>query len=68
MAQAMQAPLFVRPVDAKAVFGIHRATLYRWAEQGHIRIYKRGAASFVSTAEVSNYITGLGDQLGDQSA
>jgi excisionase family DNA binding protein len=57
-------PIYVRPVRANEVFGVHRSTLYRWAEAGHIKIYKRGAASFVKVAEVTNYIEGLGDQLG----
>lgn len=64
-----QTPIFVRPAQIKALFGIHRATLYRWAAAGHITIHKRGAASFVSVAEISNFITGgLGDQMGDHRA
>ncbi|MDN5569573.1 MAG: helix-turn-helix domain-containing protein [Paracoccus sp. (in: a-proteobacteria)] len=59
-------PIFIRPVQVKELFGIHRATLYRWAAAGHIKIHKRGAASFVSVSEVTDFITGsLGDQLGD---
>lgn len=50
-------PIFVRACRAQEVFGIHRSTLYRWAEAGHFRIYKRGAASFVRTQEVVDYIT-----------
>lgn len=32
-----QTPIFIRPNRVQAVFGIHRATLYRWAEAGHIK-------------------------------
>lgn len=58
-------PIYIRPVRSKEVFGVHRCTLYRWAADGHIKIYKRGAASFVRVDEVIKYIEGLGDQLGD---
>ncbi|MFD1481647.1 helix-turn-helix transcriptional regulator [Paracoccus nototheniae] len=64
-----QTPIFIRPAQVQSHYGIHRATLYRWAAAGHVRIHKRGAASFVNVAELSNFITGsLGDQLGDQNA
>lgn len=55
-----QAPLYIRPKRALEVFGVHKATLYRWAAAGHIRIYKRGAASFFRVAEIENFITGEG--------
>lgn len=54
-------PVYVRPRDSKLVFGISRATLYRWADRGAITIFRRGSASFVSVAEVSAYIEGLAD-------
>lgn len=64
MAVARVQPLFIRPGQAPEAFGISRATLYRWAEQGKVKIYKRGSSSFVSVEEVSNFI--VGDQMGDQ--
>lgn len=57
-------PIYIRPVRAQEVFGVHRATLYRWAKDGHITIHKRGSASFVRVDEVMKYIEGLGDQVG----
>lgn len=57
--------IYARPSDSAQVFGVSRATLYRWAKAGAFRIYKRGTASFVKISEVCAYIEGLGDQLGD---
>lgn len=51
-------PLFIRPARVSELFGIHRATLYRWAAAGHVKIHKRGAATFVSVKELSDFITG----------
>lgn len=31
-------------VDAAEQFGVHRATLYRWVNDGRIKGYKRGLA------------------------
>ena len=56
----------VRVSQAKAAFGVHRATIYRWAAENHIKIHKRGSMSFVDPNEVRAFI--MGDQLGDQSA
>lgn len=63
--QTQQAPIMVRPSQAKEVFGVHRATLYRWAAEKHIKIHKRGKMSFVDPNEVRAFI--MGDQQGDQS-
>jgi hypothetical protein len=60
-----QKPIMVRVSNAKPAFGVHRATLYRWAAADHIKIHKRGAMSFVDPIQVKNFIMGLGDQLGD---
>ena len=49
---------FIRPKEAPDAFGISRATLYRWAERGYIRIYKRGGTSLVSIREVTDFILG----------
>ncbi|MGA0615900.1 helix-turn-helix domain-containing protein [Paracoccus sp. KR1-242] len=54
-------PIFVRPARAVQAFGVHRSTLYRWAKDGHIKIYKRGGATFVKVSEVTKFIMGLGD-------
>ncbi len=59
-------PASFRPSDGKAVVGVCRQTLYRWANAGHIKVHKRGNMAFFVTSEVLGYITGLGDQLGDQ--
>ena len=67
-AQTQQAPIMVRVSQAKAAFGVHRATLYRWAADKHIKIHKRGSMSFVDPTEVRNFIMGLGEQLGEESA
>ena len=58
-------PIYVRPTRAPEVFGVSRATIYRWAAKGVIRIYKRGTQSFVKVSEVTSYVEGLGDHLGD---
>lgn len=49
-------PVYCRPSHARAIFGISRATIYRWAAAGHITLHKRGAATFVKVAEVAAYI------------
>lgn len=49
---------YIRPKEAPEAFGISRFTLYRWAELGHIQIYKRGGVSLASIREVSDYIDG----------
>lgn len=51
-------PLYVRVSDAQEVFGLHRATIYRQAKAGAIRIYKRGGASLLSVAEMRAWIEG----------
>lgn len=47
-----QRPVFVRVCRSQDVFGVHRSTVYRWAERGWIRIYKRGNVSVVRMADV----------------
>lgn len=54
-------PVMVRVSKAQEVFGVHRATIYRWVAAGHIRLYKRGSMSFLDPAEVIAFIKGLGD-------
>lgn len=52
METASPKPLYVRVSQSQDVFGIHRATIYRWANKGWIRIYKRGAISLLKVAEI----------------
>ncbi|MEI4262823.1 DNA-binding protein [Roseovarius sp. D0-M9] len=59
-------PIMVRVSNAKAAFGVHRATLYRWAADNHITIHKRGTMSFVDPVQVRNFIMGLGERMGEQ--
>ena len=59
-------PIFIRPFQVQQVFGIHRSTLYRWANQGLITIHRRGTMSFVRAEDVEKLIVGLGDQMGDR--
>ena len=58
-------PVTCRPTQAPQVFGVSRATIYRWADKGYIRLYQRAGMTFVKVDEVLAYITGLGDQMGD---
>ncbi|WP_017999052.1 helix-turn-helix domain-containing protein [Paracoccus sp. N5] len=55
---AVPQPIYIRPGKAQQMFGVHRATLYRWANAGHITIHKRGAATFVRLDEVRAFIEG----------
>ncbi|WP_368660928.1 helix-turn-helix domain-containing protein [Paracoccus sp. (in: a-proteobacteria)] len=58
-------PIFIRPFQVQQVFGIHRSTLYRWANQGLLVIHKRGNMAFVRAVDVEKVIVSLGDQMGD---
>lgn len=51
-------PLFVRVSAAQERFGIHRATVYRAAQRGELTIHKRGAMSWLETAEMIAWIKG----------
>lgn len=62
-----QTAITVRVSQAQPAFGVHKSTLYRWANEGHIAIHRRGSMSFVDPIEVKNYIMGLGDQMRGQS-
>lgn len=61
-----QTAIMVRVSQAQSAFGVHKSTLYRWANQNHIAIHRRGSMSFVDPIEVKNFIMGMGDQMGDQ--
>ena len=51
-------PLFVRMAQCQEVFGVHRATFYRWAADGLITIHKRGAISLLKVSEVEAFLEG----------
>lgn len=51
------APVTCRPSQAPQVFGVSRATIYRWADRGHIRLYHRAGMTFLRVDEVLAYIT-----------
>lgn len=51
-------PLFIRPKTVQPMFGFSRSTLYRWVEAGHLRLYKRGPATFVKVSEIEELLTG----------
>lgn len=59
--QAPIAPLYIRVSQVQAMFGVHRATVYRQAQEGAITIYKRGGASFLKVAEMVAWIEGPDD-------
>ena len=52
------APLYVRVSGVPAVYGMHRSTVYRWADSGIVTIYKRGSMSWVKAEEMSRAIEG----------
>ena len=52
MSKQAQRPMFVRVCRSQEVFGVHRSTVYRWAERGWIKIYKRGNVSVVRPEDV----------------
>ncbi len=58
MSTTVLQPLFVRVSDCPTVFGISRATIYRWKNAGDVKIFKRGGASFVKVSEMEDLITG----------
>ncbi len=53
-----QRPIFVRLFRSQEAFGVHRSTIYRWAQAGIIRIYKRGNISVVRVADVEAVLSG----------
>ncbi|WP_172332172.1 helix-turn-helix domain-containing protein [Mangrovicoccus sp. HB161399] len=59
--------IFCRVYEAQDRFGVSPSTIYRWARAGHISIRKVGGCALLRVSEVSDYIDGLGDQMGDQT-
>ena len=55
-------PEFVRATKVQERFAISKTTLYRWAHEGRIKIYKHGAMSLVSVADLRNVIMTGNDQ------
>ncbi len=51
-----QRPIYVRVCRSKEAFGVHRSTVYRWAQKGWIRIYKRGNVALVRLSEVEAFL------------
>jgi len=58
-------PLYIRPSQAQQVFGIHRSTLYRWAQTGAFRIFRRGSVSLVRVEDVERFIESDRGQFAD---
>lgn len=54
--EAVTVPAFFRPVDARKVVGLSRATMYAWAKAGHITLHKPSGATLIETAEVVKLI------------
>ena len=54
----MATTIYTRVSRAQEIFGVHRATIYRWASTGKIKIYKRGRCSFLKNAEMEELIEG----------
>ena len=52
-------PVTCRPSQAPQIFGVSRATIYRWADQGHVRLYHRGGMTFLRVDEVRDFIIGV---------
>ncbi|ERP98779.1 hypothetical protein Q669_00545 [Labrenzia sp. C1B10] len=46
------------PGPSQRTFGVSTATIYRWAQKGHIRIHKRAGCSFLNVEEVKNFLLG----------
>ncbi len=53
--RAAHRPIFIRVSRSQEMFGVHRSTVYRWAEKGWIKIYKRGNVSVVRLSEVEDF-------------
>lgn len=53
-------PIYVRVSQALERFGVHRSTIYRWAKDNKLRIYKHGAISVVKVAEITALFEGEG--------
>ncbi|GHE88535.1 hypothetical protein GCM10016455_05830 [Aliiroseovarius zhejiangensis] len=51
-------PLYCRVNKAPVVFGMSTSTVYRLAQRGVLKIYKRGSSSYLKCAEVAAYIEG----------
>lgn len=48
------------------MFGIHRSTIYKLVQKGHLTIHEVGAASLLRVAEVEEMILSGEKLLGDQ--
>lgn len=52
----IQQRLYVRVADSRKVFGVHPATVYRWAKAGKLTIHKVGSVSLLRVSEVHTFI------------
>ena len=52
-------PITVRIADAVRMFGLSRATLYRLAVAGRIRLVKVGRRSLLDVASMQRHLAGL---------
>lgn len=57
-------PIFCRVVDAPAVFGLSRATIYRMVKSGDLNLYRLGTMSFLKVSEVAALIEGRARPVG----
>ncbi len=58
-------PIFTRLFSAPEVFGVSVNTIYRWADKGLLKIYRRGRAAFLRTDEVIALIESGASTLGE---
>jgi predicted site-specific integrase-resolvase len=56
---------YFRPAEARAIVGVSRSTLYRWKQQGLVRLYKIGGVAFFSLEEIQAFIAKMGDNMED---
>lgn len=48
------------------MIGVSRATVYRWAKLGILKLHRKGTMTFIRTEDAIEAIERLGGQLGDQ--
>lgn len=50
------APIYIRPAQVPAMFGISRSTLYRWAAAGMVDLHRHGRMTFVRAEDLRRLI------------
>ena len=58
---------FVKPKQAEAVFGVHRRTLRKWADEGHIKSMRPGGCG-QTLYDISTAITAVADTHNNTAA